>query len=824
MTFEGTPTCLPAACAGGRQNFCGVDGNDFRQNRLDRLGPQSDILPHLKGCAHARTPFLPRSSHARGDTAAHTAPLPLCRYVRPHDVVALMTVLPQFKLLFSTQPTVINGTEHRLYLTEESLVDAAEVTNLLRDTYHEVVLMTVGSSRRVPERKLRKQSVRWRRAPSEDGSAETLVIPQRNGGALQKAAIVKVLKSALRQAHSRVERVSTRAGIGAVVAGVLAMAVFLIAWSPLVPTTHDIQITIGDVALYVVGLGIAATSLGAAVQPVAGHATRVRAFAALLPSMHLCIMGGLAVFMAWRSDRATEDGVEGVDLLDNAFIETYVPDRPYIGYIRVSIILVCLVIAYYLAPLIPLATILATARRWPEGVATVHSALLVYVGLANASSAVHNATYLVVDLHFNGLYAIWDGFGRVVEVAAWFSPVRAIIIVIMCLFAWMQLTEVGRAFLRARVARTFAAPGPTACIAPLVGFGSLQGVPDPTKLVDEALAAFEPVVLDAMARERVLQYLVARDPLQRARQGLRPMWACITLASVNEALGEMEGKDHLEGATSAAEPADAFVVHSPMDAAVDRASAIVRWAEAFEAAHGRPPRVWLDAMCQDMSLSPEDVLSHLPCYLLRSQQLLLIAGPRLSESLSAMVQLFTWRVVGGRLDEVAVAVASAPGDMDHTVATLDTFHIMYARLRGAGLAFARIRGVVELATAPVFNSTVHDYVALINNARMAPPRDSPRSAPRGHMRRSLTSGAESTSSFAPSTSKSSMLLGSLAGSLVRGNDGASAQEGGHGESAPGDVRVVVVGPSAAAVSEVEEGDDAGNVPRRGRVGRLLMTL
>jgi hypothetical protein len=59
-------------------------------------------------------------------------------FVKPYDVVALMSVLPGTRHLFPTPP----GSPHRLLLTAEEMIDVRHVLTLLRECYHEVLLLT----------------------------------------------------------------------------------------------------------------------------------------------------------------------------------------------------------------------------------------------------------------------------------------------------------------------------------------------------------------------------------------------------------------------------------------------------------------------------------------------------------------------------------------------------------------------------------------------------------------------------------------------------------------------------------------------------------
>ncbi|KAJ1638741.1 hypothetical protein T492DRAFT_188056 [Pavlovales sp. CCMP2436] len=105
---------LPARC--NKQwyfeTFCGVSASKFSSRGLESLGPDAGIVDHLNG------------------------------FVKPYDVLALMTVLPLTKTLFDkTAIRTVGGTRHLLLLSPEHTVAVSQVLNLLRETYHEVVYL-----------------------------------------------------------------------------------------------------------------------------------------------------------------------------------------------------------------------------------------------------------------------------------------------------------------------------------------------------------------------------------------------------------------------------------------------------------------------------------------------------------------------------------------------------------------------------------------------------------------------------------------------------------------------------------------------------------
>ncbi|KAJ1618479.1 hypothetical protein T492DRAFT_453841 [Pavlovales sp. CCMP2436] len=105
---------LPARCSKQWffETFCGEGADTFASRGREALDERTDINKYLSG------------------------------HVKPYDVLALMTVLPQTEALF--RPAVLVPETVLLLLTAEDIVPVEHVLNLLRDTYHEVVLATFG--------------------------------------------------------------------------------------------------------------------------------------------------------------------------------------------------------------------------------------------------------------------------------------------------------------------------------------------------------------------------------------------------------------------------------------------------------------------------------------------------------------------------------------------------------------------------------------------------------------------------------------------------------------------------------------------------------
>lgn len=183
---------------------------------------------------------------------------------------------------------------------------------------------------------------------------------------------------------------------------------------------------------------------------------------------------------------------------------------------------------------------------------------------------------------------------------------------------------------------------------------------------------------------------------------------------------------------------DAYAVHSPADEPRECARALARWAEAFEAAQGRPPTVFVHEVGADPALTPGELLSHLPFYLAQSRRLLLLVGPHFLSRLSECLPLHLWLVMGGSMRSVDVQIVARDEDERAAIVTaFDTFHVMHADDGGGGssaaaraaqpaldgssalqqsmCARARIRAV-ELARVSRFNAAVRLYLPRVIGA------------------------------------------------------------------------------------------------------------
>ena len=167
------------------------------------------------------------------------------------------------------------------------------------------------------------------------------------------------------------------------------------------------------------------------------------------------------------------------------------------------------------------------------------------------------------------------------------------------------------------------------------------------------------------------------------------------------------------------------MVHSEADDPHERAVALCKWAQSFEEAYGRPPTVWLEQLCADMSLSDLQLLAHLPVYQAKCHRLLILAGQNVPDSLYCALELYLWTAIGGRIEDVDVEVAASnAGACQLVVAAFDAFHVMHAG--GASPAVAgRIEHAIALASVTYFNTKVRDFMPLVKLAGVRFAADGP---------------------------------------------------------------------------------------------------
>jgi hypothetical protein len=166
---------------------------------------------------------------------------------------------------------------------------------------------------------------------------------------------------------------------------------------------------------------------------------------------------------------------------------------------------------------------------------------------------------------------------------------------------------------------------------------------------------------------------------------------------------------------------DYYVVHSSSDSPHIKAAAISEWARRWTEREGRSPTVYIDEACGDPALTPAERVAHLPFYLARSRRLLVLAGPTLTAQLSAVIELYTWRVMAGALDDTEVLPLATSGPLaDRIVASFDAFHARHATASShradAAEENALFVRALELASVTTINEVVRSYLGRLNES------------------------------------------------------------------------------------------------------------
>jgi hypothetical protein len=116
--------------------------------------------------------------------------------------------------------------------------------------------------------------------------------------------------------------------------------------------------------------------------------------------------------------------------------------------------------------------------------------------------------------------------------------------------------------------------------------------------------------------------------------------------------------------------AEYLVVHADADDHAQRARALAGWAREKAA----PPVVWIDALCAKPEWSAAELLEHTIVYLGRSRKLLILWGPKLTDSIDALVLVWTWHLLGGRMEDVEVVpVCKNDDEAVDVIASVDAF-------------------------------------------------------------------------------------------------------------------------------------------------------
>jgi hypothetical protein len=329
-----------------------------------------------------------------------------------------------------------------------------------------------------------------------------------------------------------------------------------------------------------------------------------------------------------------------------------------------------------------------------------------------AASEVHQIWLLILEQE--------AGLGRSARFLAEVSTFHVVNIGLALLFfSSHSRHHIWSVFLRtARTCVSDAPVSPLACVAPLVGHGSVRGAQKPEALVRFAACSFWTVELSATELRRLGPAVVFKGEHDRVLVS-RPV---VRL----ERTFNPPRPSTRTGSSESMQTADVYVVFSVLDDDESRLAALCGWVERFEAQYGRSPLLWISSLCADRSLSRTELLEQLPVYLARSRALLVLAGPHLLASLWTGVECYLWHILGGRPEDIEIALAAPPHEHDTVAATFDSYHVMYtptALVLDADEVHRRLLSGVDAAGVPHFNFMIRELVRLFDG-RALPTRSS----------------------------------------------------------------------------------------------------
>jgi len=162
--------------------------------------------------------------------------------------------------------------------------------------------------------------------------------------------------------------------------------------------------------------------------------------------------------------------------------------------------------------------------------------------------------------------------------------------------------------------------------------------------------------------------------------------------------------------------ADVYLVQSPDDDAISRRVAIDAWAAEFARREGREPVIWLESFAVPDNGCATQAVRRIPMHMARSRRLLLLCGPTFFDNLRCAVECYMWLATGGSLADVDVRpVSSDEDDLAQIVATLDVFAVMYCKCSDEALRKV-LEMTVQVANVDVFNEAIRSFFPIVREA------------------------------------------------------------------------------------------------------------
>ncbi|KAG8459913.1 hypothetical protein KFE25_010962 [Diacronema lutheri] len=406
-------------------------------------------------------------------------------------------------------------------------------------------------------------------AAEREGSAEHVLEPER---------IAALLELALRLAQSRQRRLEVvTLTVGGGLAGVGAAALMSVSLRSDLHAENVIArvgvFWLGRLAFAAFSIVVGGTIALLSLQPLASQRKRIHALVALF-NVYVIVL--CSFFLS--------ELVNNMHTLATGTTVRYDP------------LALGVVIGHSYSSLVGFALVVATAVdhwRWRHELERVLGLVyrILWVGMSGQAFA---ELTLMVSLARVGYFA--QPYGAALAVLA-FLPV-AVYLVGTGLTCAPSFRERMRAALMVRLG----ALGALEALAPFAGFGTDAIERGVSAMCAEALCDFQPVLLDERAL-RVLDDVWTRAA-HDARGTCTPSAGAASPSVLLRAGGAATGHHLLQSAVDMArlersdtQRADAYIVHAWADDPAGKLRVLRAYARAFAREHGRPPAVWVDALC-----------------------------------------------------------------------------------------------------------------------------------------------------------------------------------------------------------------------------------
>lgn len=262
----------------------------------------------------------------------------------------------------------------------------------------------------------------------------------------------------------------------------------------------------------------------------------------------------------------------------------------------------------------------------------------------------------------------------------------------------------------------------------------------PEEVLDHARACFRSIKFNELRREDLLDGADRGGPEDALADGAGSVLTLFARTQVRDLGG-----------------VDAFVSHSWHDPPGPKWAMLRGWALAFEAAHGRSPRLWLDKACIDQRNIGKS-LAFLPIFASGCDTLLVLAGPTYASRLWCILELYIFLKMGAsesRITVLPVAMGDSEVAREDAVAkleaTFESFDVRQATCSDPEDRMALLKCISSSMAVGEFNRWVRSVyrTRVLNRLPLASTSASKRSVSAGFG--SDSAGRTTAVLMAPST-------------------------------------------------------------------------